>query len=69
MTGLAVRLVLYWRSRAGCCVDLSDLFTQDDQKDRPQGRSEREAESYPVLYGEALSNARTTRVVVFSILL
>jgi len=69
MTGLTVRLVVYRRSPAGCCVDLSALLTQDDQKDRPQGRSEREAESYHVSYGEALSDARTKRVVFFSILL
>jgi hypothetical protein len=41
----------------------------DDQKDRPQGRSEREAESYNASYGEALSDARTKRAVFFSILL
>jgi hypothetical protein len=42
---------------------------RDDQKDRPQGRSEREAESYHMSYGEALSDAKTKRVVVFNILL
>jgi hypothetical protein len=67
MTGLTVRLVVC--RRAELVVDLSALFTQDDQKDRPQGRSEREAESYNASYGEALSDARTERAVFFSILL
>ncbi|NGZ61388.1 MAG: hypothetical protein CV081_12935 [Nitrospira sp. LK265] len=65
-------------------VDLSTLFTQEDQKDHPQGRSEREAESWiaitrpsiafvnrplPRLYGEALNDTRRKRAVFFSILL
>jgi len=65
-------------------VGLSALFTQDDQKDHPQGRSEREAASWtvitrppitcvnrrlPRLDGEALSDTRTKRAVISSILL
>jgi hypothetical protein len=43
-------------------------MSQDAQKGRQQGRSERRAEAYPLGYVEGLSDARTKLPDFFSIL-
>jgi len=45
------------------------IDSQDVQKDRQQGRSERRGEAYFIPYVEPLSNARTPLAGFFNILL